>query len=258
MTTDQHQPGSLDSDPLSPDPLSVLGLAASFAELARDLAGRTSEDTTWTAIVEAALRTIPGTEHAGITILRGGKFSTLAPSSELPRRVDTIQYELSSGPCVDAILQQCIFRTSDLSQDARWPEFGVRAALEHGVFSMLGFRLYLEKDETIGGLNLYSTQRGAFDSSAELTGGIIATHAAIAMTGVRHRSQSEHLRLALESNRQIGVAMGVLMNSQHVTKQQAFDLLRIASQHTHRKLADIAMDVSETGILEFSRPVEAG
>jgi GAF domain-containing protein len=247
MATEQQQP----------DPLSAHALASSFAELARDLSRHTTEDDTWTAIVEAAVRTIPGTEHAGITILRGGKFTTVAPSSELPRRVDAIQYELSSGPCVDAILQQCIFRAGDLSQDLRWPEFGARAAREQGVFSMLGFRLFLENDDTIGGLNLYSTQRDAFDSTAEVTGAIIATHAAIAMTGVKHRTQAEHLQLALESNRQIGVAMGVLMSRQHVTKQQAFDLLRIASQHTHRKLADIAMDVSETGVLEYPRPVVA-
>jgi GAF domain-containing protein len=248
MATDQHLPA----------PLSAHALATSFAELARELAGHTGEDATWTAIVQAALRTVPGTEHAGITIMRGGKFTTVAPSSELPRRVDAIQYELASGPCVDAILQQTVFRTGDLSEDRRWPEFGRRAAQEQGVFSMLGFRLYLEGVDTIGGLNLYSTQREAFDSAAELTGGIIATHAAVAMTGVRHRSQAEHLRLALESNRQIGVAMGVLMSRQHVTRQQAFDLLRIASQHTHRKLADIAMDVCDTGILDYPRPIGAG
>jgi GAF domain-containing protein len=247
MATDQH----------GPDASSSHALAASFAELARELARHTSEDDTWNAIAQAALRQIPGTEHAGISILRRGKFQTVAPTSELPRRVDAIQYELSSGPCVDAILQQRIFRTGDLSQDARWPEFGSRAAREEGVFSMLGFRLYLENDDTIGGLNLYSTQRDAFDISSELTGGIIATHAAIALTGARHRDQAEHLQLALESNRQIGVAMGVLMSRQHVTRQQAFDLLRIASQHTHRKLADIAMDVSETGILDYPRPVGA-
>ncbi|HEX8081722.1 MAG TPA: GAF and ANTAR domain-containing protein [Jatrophihabitans sp.] len=245
MTTDQ------------PQLLSPHALAASFAELARELAGHHSENDTWTAIVKAALRTVPGAEDADITILRGGKFSTVAPSSDFLRQVDAIQYELTSGPCVDAILQQCVFRTGDLSCDPRWPEFGHRAAHEQGVFSMLGFRMYLENNDTIGGLNLYSTQRDAFDSTAELTGGIIATHAAIAMSGAQHRNQAEHLRLALESNRQIGVAMGVLMSRQHVTKQQAFDLLRIASQHTHRKLADIAMDVSETGILEFPQPVQA-
>lgn len=247
MATDQYQPTSV----------SPHELAAGFADLARELSGQATEDGTWTAIVQAALRMVPSAEHAGITVLRGGRFSTKAPSSDLPGRVDAIQYELTSGPCVDAILQQCVFRTGDLSRDSRWPEFGSRAAAEQGVFSMLGFRLYLEDDDSIGGLNLYSTERDAFDSTAEPTGGIVATHAAIAMSGAKHRSQAEHLRVALESNRQIGVAMGVLMSREHVTKQQAFDLLRIASQHTHRKLADIAMDVAETGMLEFSPPVRA-
>ncbi len=243
MSTDQH--------PL--EPLTPHSLATSFAELARELARHTSEDDARTAIVQAALRAVPGAEHAGLTVLRAGKFVTVAPSSDLPRRVDAIQYQLSSGPCVDAILQQTVFRTGDLSCDARWPEFGRRAVVEEGVYSMLGFRLYLEGDDTIGGLNLYSTQRDAFDESAELTGGVVATHAVIAMTGVRHRNQAEHLRVALESNRQIGVAMGVLMSRQHVTREQAFDLLRIASQHSHRKLADVAMDVCDTGTLDYPR-----
>lgn len=248
MFTDQH--------PL--EPLSPHALATGFAELARELAGHTSEGDAHAAIVQAALRAVPGAEAAGLTVLRAGKFTTVAPSSDLPRRVDAIQYQLSSGPCVDAILQQTLFRTGDLSRDARWPEFGRRAVAEEGVYSMLGFRLYLEGEDTIGGLNLYSTQREAFDESAELTGGIVATHAAIAMAGMRHRSQAEHLRLALESNRQIGVAMGVLMSRQHVTRQQAFDLLRIASQHSHRKLADVAMDVCDTGILDYPPSLPAG
>jgi hypothetical protein len=42
--------------------------------------------------------------------------------------------------------------------------------------------------------------------------------------------------------------------SQHkITRQQAFDLLRISSQHTHRRLADIAVDVADTGTLELPK-----
>jgi hypothetical protein len=35
----------------------------------------------------------------------------------------------------------------------------------------------------------------------------------------------------------------------HVTRDQAFDLLRIASLHTHRKVADIAAQLGDTGEL---------
>ncbi len=60
-----------------------------------------------------------------------------------------------------------------------------------------------------------------------------------------------HLERALQSNRTIGMAMGVLMNQYKITQDEAFDLLRMASQHGHRKLVDVAMDVTETGILEL-------
>jgi AmiR/NasT family two-component response regulator len=41
------------------------------------------------------------------------------------------------------------------------------------------------------------------------------------------------------------------MATYKVTDRQAFDLLRIASQAAHRKLAGIAEDVVETGALDL-------
>ena len=35
------------------------------------------------------------------------------------------------------------------------------------------------------------------------------------------------------------------------TRSQAFDLLRVASQHTNRKLAEIATEVGDTGTLDL-------
>ena len=55
----------------------------------------------------------------------------------------------------------------------------------------------------------------------------------------------------LDSNREIGVALGILMSRHLITQAQAFDLLRMASQHTHRKLREIATEVAETGMLDY-------
>ena len=64
---------------------------------------------------------------------------------------------------------------------------------------------------------------------------------------------------ALESNRDIGVAIGILMATKLVTKlvtqQEAFDALRITSQHTHRKLHLVALKVTETGELPGFLPL---
>lgn len=239
------QPGDLPS---------ALELAKQFADMARELRRMDGSDATFTGIVQAALRTVPGTQAAGITVVRGRQYRTVAPSGELPPLVDAIQYELRSGPCVDAIVDETVFCTGDLEHDPRWPTFGKRAAIEVGVRSMLALRLFLDdgrQQGTIGALNLYSTEYRAFTPRSETIGCIFATHAAIALAGAEASDQVTNLQLAQESNREIGMAMGVLMSRHRLTQSQAFDMLRMASQHTHRKLREVATDVAETGMLDF-------
>jgi hypothetical protein len=66
----------------------------------------------------------------------------------------------------------------------------------------------------------------------------------------------DNLNRALDSNREIGAAMGILMARHQLTSGQAFDLLRRISQRAHRKIAAIATEVVETGALELPCGVE--
>jgi len=59
----------------------------------------------------------------------------------------------------------------------------------------------------------------------------------------------EQLEGALQSNREIGMAIGVLMGRGGMTQDEAFALLRRASQHLHRKLREVAAEVVDTGQL---------
>jgi ANTAR domain-containing protein len=63
------------------------------------------------------------------------------------------------------------------------------------------------------------------------------------------QTQVVNLEIALASNRDIGTAIGILMNSHLVTQDEAFTMLRLTSQHTHRKLREVANDVIFTGAL---------
>ena len=45
------------------------------------------------------------------------------------------------------------------------------------------------------------------------------------------------------------MAMGVLMARHHVTRDEAFAMLRRTSQDSNRKVADVAADVVDTGQL---------
>lgn len=178
------------------------------------------------------------------------RFVTVGATDDVVIRTDKIQYKLGSGPCVDALIENSTYKAADLRSDPRWPEFARRTVETTGIVSMLSFRLYHETHlDLITGLNMYSHQPNAFDPASETIGLLLATHGAAVAARAHAEQRANNLETALKTSREIGMAMGILMNAAKITRDQAFDLLRIASQHTHRKLADIAADVAETGQL---------
>jgi AmiR/NasT family two-component response regulator len=61
--------------------------------------------------------------------------------------------------------------------------------------------------------------------------------------------EAANLRVALSSNRQIGAALGILMNRLEIGNDESLALLRETSQRLDRKLSDIAHEVVLTGEL---------
>jgi GAF domain-containing protein len=215
-------------------------LAQTFADVARVLVAEDDVEATLKKIATLALETIDGCHHAGVSLVQGRKISTPAASDDVPGQVDAIQYETDQGPCLDAIREHETFRIDDLAVEDRWPEFSKRAAEDTGVASMLSFRLFAEED-TLGALNLYSKQRGAFDDEALAVGSVFATHAAVALAGAQH---DEQMQKALQTRDVIGQAKGILMAQQDVSADEAFDILRRASQRMNIKLRELAERVA--------------
>lgn len=232
--------------------VSLRAVVEMFAELGERLE---SSDcgTMFGAITHIAVERVRGAEAASITTLRKGKFLTVASTDDRATRGDAIQYEVGSGPCVDAILDNSLYRPEDLRTDDRWPIYGKRAHDELGWSSMLSYRLGsdLTDDDVVAGLNMYSSKVRGFDAEAMDVGLLLATHSALAIATDVHRERANNLERALESSREIGVAIGVLMARHQLSREQAFDALRIASQNTNKKLRDIAVEVGDTGVLSF-------
>lgn len=226
-------------------------LSTAFTDIGSELIAPADPDEVLTRVVWLATRLVPAAEHAGITANeRETRFETVAATSQLVRDVDTIQYELGHGPCVDAILEKTVFNARDLRTDPRWPEFGRQAYETAGIVSMLSLRMFFEDEpDVIAGLNMYATHPDAFDETAETLALLLVTHGALAVALAASRDRSTHPTIALKNSREIGVAMGVLMTRLKITRDDAFDLMRIASQHTHRKVHDIAIEVADTGRL---------
>ena len=218
--------------------------AEEFADLARALLEEGDVEHTLQKIVDMAVETVDGCDYAGISLLKGTKGSTPVASDEVVRAVDAIQYETGEGPCLDAIRDHEVFETGDMAREHRWPHFATQAHAATGVTSMLCFRLFVAGD-TLGALNLYSKAEDAFDEHSRAVGVVFAAHAAIAMSTAIHEEQMDE---ALASRDLIGQAKGILMAREGVNADEAFDMLRRASQRLNLKLRDVA-----GGIVDRSR-----
>ncbi|MGQ0844832.1 MAG: GAF and ANTAR domain-containing protein [Sporichthyaceae bacterium] len=213
-------------------------------------------------VVQFAARAVPSAEHCGLTLLRPGKRpETVAATGPVPRRVDELQYSTGEGPCLQASADTPesgeVVRSPDLSREHRWPAF-TRLCLERTpVRGMLGVKLILAGNDR-GALNFYAESVGTFSELDAAMGAIFAPFAALALQNTLHARDVANLETALQSSRQIGTAMGILMARQLITADQAFAQLSAASQQLNRKLRDIAADVERTGQLPHlpgSRPV---
>jgi hypothetical protein len=116
----------------------------------------------------------------------------------------------------------------------------------------------LSSDVTLGSLNLYARKPEAYDDIDHTKAIIYASHAGIALgaAGVLAEStvsldsemkRSENLEIALTTREVIGQAEGILIERERLTPEQAFDVLRKASQNLNLRLRDLARYVVDTG-----------
>ncbi|MGY1741545.1 MULTISPECIES: ANTAR domain-containing protein [unclassified Blastococcus] len=197
-------------------------------------------------ITAIATRGIPGAESTSTTLVRADEAFTAAHDGEMALAADEMQYERGHGPCMDAGRGNVVLRIDDARTEQRWPDYVARV-VQVGVRSSLSVPLPYQ-GEVIGALNVYSSRPNAFASPESLAAGIeVAEVVAVAVANAEahHRlgEDARNLRIAMESRSVIEQAKGVLMAQQGVDADQAFEILRAASQRSNRKLREIAAGV---------------
>lgn len=230
-------------EPQTRQPLgSELFLADEMAEVSQLLVGAEDVEAMLAITCRLAVDRIPGCEAAGVLLIGRGSMRSVAWTSDTARVVDELQFRYSEGPCLDAANTDELVKAPDLLTCDRWPSFGPAAVEVTGVRTILAHRLRAGT-RTLGALNLYSTVPQAFDrtSGTSHLAVLFASHAAVALAGAQ---ALEGLRTALESRETISVAMGIMMARQRVSRAEAFDVLRRASQRENVKLRDIAARIA--------------
>ncbi|TPG16814.1 ANTAR domain-containing protein [Pedococcus bigeumensis] len=223
-----------------------------FAEAARLLQRQGDSAAELLPVICELARKVVGGDHASLTTVRAGRFTTLAATSDLPSGADQIQHDTNQGPCLDAIGTTDAIRVDDLSTDARWPAFGQLTSTRLGMHSLLLHVLPVADDAAVA-VSVYAARSQAFSPEHETLLGIFGATATATLRAARHDDRAQQLERALHTSRRIGVALGILMTIRHVTLDEAWTLLSKESQDTNVKLSKLAEQVLETG--DLRRPL---
>jgi transcriptional regulator with GAF, ATPase, and Fis domain len=130
-------------------------------------------------------------------------------------------------------------------RETRWSDYPAYAAA-CGIRSSLSLPI-AARTHTVGALNLYAGPPRAFEAAdlsalrslaAQATGAI-----ALAQRIADAQAFAEQMQKAMQSRGVIDQALGVVMGQRGCTADEAFGILRSASQHRNIKLRDLCTEL---------------
>lgn len=217
-----------------------LSLDHAMTRAAREIGARRDTASNLNTIVDVARRSTPGVDHVGISLMhRTGRLEAVASTGRLVRSFDDFQCTLGEGPGVDAIRSDRAVVVEHAGREQRWPRY-IPAAVRGGLRAQLGVRLFVDADETLGSLNVYSTTRDTLPPGTRELAQFFAAQIAVV---VKHVVLEETLTNAFQSQTLIGEAVGIVMGRYTLDSEQAFAYLARVSLHSNLPLKDVAREV---------------
>ena len=250
-------------------------LSRSVAALSRMLLKGETLDSTLDRIARLAAELLPQADAASITISEAGGLARTASSTEEPEaplkapgritvaELDAGQNRLDEGPCLTAMRDRQTVQIDSMHTETRWQGF-CRLALAAGIESVLAVPLGDESVEAPrGAINFFAripyvfaeTERSAANRFSAQAGVAAANAAAFADLQADRALLARRLEDALHSRAVIDQAVGILMERERLGPDEAFQMLRSASQKLNVKVRMIAAEIVESAA--GPRPPEA-
>lgn len=235
--------------------------AQALRALSQFLVAERSMGDTLLEVSHITIDALPPAEMAGISLLGDDGRPTTGVFTDIEApEIDAAQYDAGRGPCLSAWRDKRVVILEDMVAAAGdYPEFS-RAAQAHGVGSVLSLPL-VAGDAGLGALNLYAPVGKAFSPDDASPGLQLAAAAAIVLANASAYWQaselSQQLAEAMRSRAVIEQAKGMLMaRAPDRSPDDAFDILRRASQRENVKLRDIAQRIVDriNGAGDGARP----
>ena len=198
---------------------------------------------------DVAIRAAERLGHVGgvaVTLGSSAGPTTVGASSALAVEVDLLQYSIGVGPCLHALKSGVGQYVPDLGADARWGEYGPRAAAM-GAACCVSVPV-IANEHPVAVLKVYATevdgltadqQQLAGQIAVEITGGI-----GLAAKLAEQAKELDDRAAAMNTRRTIDLALGIMMERTGCGLEQAFALLRrYSQQYKNVKLNDAARQV---------------
>lgn len=220
-------------------PERVLTVAQELAEVSRlveddDVAGALQR------FVDRVVRTVPGCAEATISVRTATGVDTVAATPGYRR--PELDGEAGTDPIAEALRHAQPRRVNDSLTDDRWPRFSARLA-GAGYRSCLVLPVPTQRS-SLAVLTLLSPEPDQFTETVYDLARLLTLHAGVVFDNAQllrdSRRLVEQLSAALEAQRMIGQAQGLLMHRFACSAEQGFDLLKGASQNTNTKLRQVA------------------
>jgi transcriptional regulator with GAF, ATPase, and Fis domain len=217
---------------------------AAFAELSKIMLGEGSLNETLGRIAALARETIPDTDEVSVTFVDRDKANTVVFTGQLAMHLDERQYESGLGPCLDAALTGETV-VVDVADDNLYQDFA-QSARRAGVTHSVSVGLPVPQ-RVVGALNVYASTPDPLAEETISLAQAFASYAGVAVANAalynRTAELADQMRAAMQSRSVIEQAKGILMGRHGCSADDAFKKLTRTSQHSHRKLRDIAQSI---------------
>ncbi|MEA2591488.1 MAG: hypothetical protein QOD62_1319 [Actinomycetota bacterium] len=230
-------------------------LSRSLAVLSHMLLREQTLGSTLERIAQLAAELLPQADAASITISdAGGPPRTASSTDQTVAELDAEQYRLDEGPCLAALREGQAFQIDSMRSETRWKGF-CQVAAAAGIESVLAVPLDAESaDGRRGAINFFARASGVFADPDRHAANVFSAQAGVAAANAAAFAdlQAERALLtrrledALHSRAVIDQAVGILMERERLGPEEAFQMLRSASQKLNVKLRVIAAEILES------------
>ncbi|MCQ8190394.1 GAF and ANTAR domain-containing protein [Streptomyces rugosispiralis] len=195
-------------------------------------------------LADAALE-LSRAQGAGLTLQRDGRPLTVVSSGTVAPQLDEKQYGQDDGPCLQSLRTGKELLVNDMLAETRWGDYPAYA-VACGMRSSLSLPI-AARTHTSGALNLYAAPPEAYEQADLTSLRSLAAQATGAIALAQRITDTEdfvsQLQDAMTHRSVIDQALGVIMGQRRCTAEEAFGILRSASQHRNVKLRNLCTEL---------------